>query len=88
MAEIILKNIKKVYPSRDNNAENVVAVQDFNLEIADYDNLAFPLKLKKMDKDEIDKKVREAAEILDITQFLKRKPKALSGCQTASSDES
>lgn len=145
MAEIILKNIKKVYPSRDNNAENVVAVQDFNLEIADkefvvfvgpsgcgksttlrmiagleditegelyigdryvndvepkdrdiamvfqnyalyphltvYDNLAFPLKLKKMDKDEIDKKVREAAEILDITQFLKRKPKALSGGQ-------
>ena len=46
-----------------------------------YDNLAFPLKLAKMSKEEIDKKVREAAEILDITQYLKRKPKALSGGQ-------
>ncbi len=46
-----------------------------------YDNLAFPLKLAKMSKDEIDKKVREAAEILDITQYLERKPKALSGGQ-------
>ena len=46
-----------------------------------YDNLAFPLKLEKMDKEEIDRKVREAAEILDITQYLKRKPKALSGGQ-------
>ena len=46
-----------------------------------YDNLAFPLKLAKMDKAEIDRKVREAAEILDITQYLKRKPKALSGGQ-------
>ena len=46
-----------------------------------YDNLAFALKLRKTPKDEIDKKVREAAEILDITQYLKRKPKALSGGQ-------
>ena len=46
-----------------------------------YDNMAFPLKLKKVPKDEIDKRVREAAEILDITQYLPRKPKALSGGQ-------
>ena len=46
-----------------------------------YDNMAFALKLRKMPKDEIDKKVREAAEILDITQYLDRKPKALSGGQ-------
>ena len=46
-----------------------------------YENMAFPLKLAKMDKAEIDKKVREAAEILDITQYLERKPKALSGGQ-------
>ena len=46
-----------------------------------YDNMAFGLKLKKTPKDEIDKKVREAAEILDITQYLERKPKALSGGQ-------
>ena len=46
-----------------------------------YDNMAFSLKLKKTPKEEIDKKVREAAEILDITQYLERKPKALSGGQ-------
>ena len=46
-----------------------------------YDNIAFALKLRKMPKDEIDKKVKEAAEILDITQYLGRKPKALSGGQ-------
>ena len=46
-----------------------------------YENMAFSLKLKKVPKDEIDKKVRQAAEILDITQYLDRKPKALSGGQ-------
>ena len=46
-----------------------------------YDNMAFSLKLKKTPKEEIDKKVREAAAILDITQYLDRKPKALSGGQ-------
>jgi len=46
-----------------------------------YDNMAFSLKLKKVPKDEIDRKVREAAAILDITQYLDRKPKALSGGQ-------
>lgn len=160
MAEVILKNIKKVYPQTETKKkkgehekksnlkvteEGVLAVQDFNLEIADkefivlvgpsgcgksttlrmvagleeisggdlfidgkrmndvepkdrdiamvfqnyalyphmtvYENMAFSLKLKKMPKEEIDKKVREAAEILDITQYLDRKPKALSGGQ-------
>ena len=46
-----------------------------------YENMAFSLKLKHVPKDEIDKKVKEAAEILDITQYLNRKPKALSGGQ-------
>ena len=46
-----------------------------------YDNMAFSLKLKHVDKAEIDKKVREAAEILGITEYLDRKPKALSGGQ-------
>ena len=165
MAEVILKNVKKVYPHSETKKkkakkgeapeekkinlqiteEGVVAVQEFNLEIADkefivlvgpsgcgksttlrmiagleeisggdlliggkrmndvepkdrdiamvfqnyalyphmtvYDNLAFPLKLKKVDKAEIDQRVREAAEILDITQYLDRKPKAMSGGQ-------
>jgi multiple sugar transport system ATP-binding protein len=46
-----------------------------------YDNMAFGLKLRKMAKDEIDKRVREAAAILGLADFLKRKPKALSGGQ-------
>ena len=46
-----------------------------------YENMAFSLKLKKTPKDVIDRKVREAAEILDITEYLDRKPKALSGGQ-------
>ena len=161
MAQVSLKNIKKVYPnsepkkkSKDGGEkkhnlqitdEGIVAVQEFNLDIADkefivlvgpsgcgksttlrmvagleeitsgelyidgklmndvapkdrdiamvfqnyalyphmtvYENMAFSLKLKKVPKDEIDRKVREAAEILDITQYLDRKPKALSGGQ-------
>ncbi len=46
-----------------------------------YDNIAFALKLRHTPKEEIDRKVKEAAEILDITQYLGRKPKALSGGQ-------
>ena len=46
-----------------------------------YDNMAFALKLRKVPKDEIDKKVREAAKILDLEHLLDRKPKALSGGQ-------
>jgi len=139
MADLSLRNVKKIY---DNT---VVAVQSFNLEIADkefivlvgpsgcgksttlrmvagleeitegeiyiggrkvntmppkdrdiamvfqnyalyphmtvYDNIAYGLKLRKFPKRVIDEKVREAAEILDITELLKRKPKALSGGQ-------
>ncbi len=139
MAKLSLKDVKKVY------GKDVVAVQEFNLEIADkefivlvgpsgcgksttlrmiagleeissgelyigdklvndvppkdrdiamvfqnyalyphmtvYENMAFALKLRKTPKDEIDAKVREAAEILGITEYLKRKPTALSGGQ-------
>jgi len=46
-----------------------------------YDNMAFGLKLRKKPKHEIEKRVREAAKILDIEQLLDRKPKALSGGQ-------
>jgi multiple sugar transport system ATP-binding protein len=139
MAKVTLKNIKKIYE------KNVVAVEDFSLEIADkefvvlvgpsgcgksttlrmvagleeisegelyiddllvnaiapkdrdiamvfqnyalyphmtvYENMAFALKLRKMKKPEIDQKVNQAADILGITDLLKRKPKALSGGQ-------
>ena len=161
MAAVSLKHIKKVYPNTEKKKkkkgeeapaqrlkvteEGVLAVDDFNLEIADrefivlvgpsgcgksttlrmiagleeisggeltidgkvmndvppkdrdiamvfqnyalyphmtvYENMAFSLKLKKAPKEEIDRKVREAAEILDITQYLDRRPKALSGGQ-------
>ena len=166
MANVVLKNVKKIYPNAPGENrkskktadkqvetavnlqitdEGVVAVQDFNLEIADrefivlvgpsgcgksttlrmiagleeitsgqiyidgqlmndvaprdrdiamvfqnyalyphmtvYENMAFSLKLKKMPKSEIDKRVRDAAEILDITEYLDRRPKALSGGQ-------
>ena len=46
-----------------------------------YDNMAFALKLRHTPKDEIDRAVKAAAEILDITEYLRRKPKALSGGQ-------
>jgi len=139
MANVIFKNIKKVYD------KTVTAVEGFNLEIRDkdfivlvgpsgcgkttvlrmvagleeitdgelyiddllvnhippkdrdiamvfqnyalyphmtvYDNLAFSLKLRKVNKKEIDRKVRESAEILGITELLRRRPKALSGGQ-------
>lgn len=46
-----------------------------------YDNMAFGLKLRKVPKNEIDAKVKEAAKILDLTHLLDRKPKAMSGGQ-------
>lgn len=163
MAEIVLKNIKKIYPNEKKRKslfgkkteqkksnlevteEGVVAVQDFNLTIKEhefvvlvgpsgcgksttlrmiagledisagelyidgklvndvapkdrdiamvfqsyalypnmtvYDNMAFTLKLKKVNPQVIDEKVRAAAETLGITAYLDRKPKALSGGQ-------
>ena len=164
MAEIVLKNVKKIYPNEKQKKhlfgkkpvqqkksnlevtdEGVIAVQDFNLDIKDhefvvlvgpsgcgksttlrmiagledissgelyiddklmndvapkdrdiamvfqsyalypnmtvYENMAFTLKLKKVDPAVIDEKVRSAAETLGITAYLDRKPKALSGGQ-------
>ena len=46
-----------------------------------YENMSFGLKLKKTPKDEIDRRVREAAEKLEITELLDRKPKEMSGGQ-------
>jgi multiple sugar transport system ATP-binding protein len=44
-----------------------------------YKNLAFPLQMRKLPRDEIDKKVKEAARVLDMTHLLERKPRELSG---------
>ena len=46
-----------------------------------YDNLAFGLKLRKINKEDIDRRVKEAADILGLERFLDRKPRALSGGQ-------
>jgi multiple sugar transport system ATP-binding protein len=46
-----------------------------------YDNMAFGLKLQKLPKDEIDRRVKNAARILGLSDFLKRKPRQLSGGQ-------
>src|SRR6218665_439971 len=46
-----------------------------------YKNLAFPLQMRKLPKDEIDQKVRAAAKVLDMTHLLERKPRELSGGQ-------
>jgi len=46
-----------------------------------YDNIAFPLKLRKIPKNEIDQRVKEVAELLGLTELLKRKPRELSGGQ-------
>ena len=46
-----------------------------------FENIAFPLKMRKINKKEIKQKVEEAAETLDLTEFLQRKPKQLSGGQ-------
>ena len=46
-----------------------------------YDNIAFPLKLRKLNKKQIEEKVMEASEILGLDDYLKRKPKELSGGQ-------
>lgn len=46
-----------------------------------YDNMAFGLKLRKFDKAEIDRRVKDAARILGLEEYLNRKPKALSGGQ-------
>ncbi len=46
-----------------------------------YDNMAFPLKMRKMSKKDIENKVKEASEILNLSELLNRKPKQLSGGQ-------
>src|SRR5215204_4124940 len=48
---------------------------------SDYNNLAFPLQMRRLPRDEIDRKVREAARVLDMTHLLERRPRELSGGQ-------
>jgi multiple sugar transport system ATP-binding protein len=68
-------------PPKDRNIAMVFQNYALYPHMSVYENMAFGLRIKKLPKDEIDKRVREAARILDIEKFLERKPKALSGGQ-------
>src|SRR5258708_32274524 len=68
-------------PSRDRDIAMVFQSYALYPHLSVYDNIAFGLKLKKMSKDEIETRVARAANILGLTDYLKRKPRALSGGQ-------
>jgi multiple sugar transport system ATP-binding protein len=68
-------------PSRDRDIAMVFQSYALYPHLTVYDNIAFGLKLRKMDKKEIDKRVKDAARVLDLEPFLDRKPRALSGGQ-------
>jgi multiple sugar transport system ATP-binding protein len=68
-------------PSRDRDIAMVFQSYALYPHLSVYDNIAFGLKIKKVPKDEIQRRVNEAARILDLEPYLKRKPRALSGGQ-------
>src|SRR5213082_2415783 len=68
-------------PSRDRDIAMVFQSYALYPHLSVYDNIAFGLRVKKVPKAEIDKRVHDAARILGLDPFLKRKPKALSGGQ-------
>ncbi len=68
-------------PPKDRNIAMVFQNYALYPHMTVYDNMAFGLRIKKVDKAEIDRRVHEAARILDIEKLLDRKPKALSGGQ-------
>ena len=68
-------------PSRDRDIAMVFQSYALYPHLSVYDNIAFGLRIKKLPKAEIDKRVQNAAQILGLEPFLKRKPRALSGGQ-------
>ena len=68
-------------PPRDRDIAMVFQNYALYPHMSVYDNMAFALKLRRVAKPEIDRRVREDAEILSITPYLTRRPKALSGGQ-------
>jgi multiple sugar transport system ATP-binding protein len=68
-------------PSRDRDIAMVFQSYALYPHLSVYDNIAFGLKLQKMSKGEIEERVNDAARILGLESFLKRKPRALSGGQ-------
>src|ERR1700751_433354 len=75
------ERIVNYVPSRDRDIAMVFQSYALYPHLSVYDNIAFGLKIKKLPKAEIDKRVQNAAKILGLETFLKRKPKALSGGQ-------
>ena len=80
--EMIIDN-KKVNDLPPKDRDIAMVFQNYALypHMTVYQNMAFGLKLKKVSKNEIDNRVKRAAEILEITPLLDRKPKAMSGGQ-------
>ncbi|MGI5973871.1 MAG: ABC transporter ATP-binding protein [Oscillospiraceae bacterium] len=68
-------------PPKDRNIAMVFQSYALYPHMTVYKNMAFALQLKKVPKEEIDRKVREVAKILELEPYLDRKPKALSGGQ-------
>jgi multiple sugar transport system ATP-binding protein len=68
-------------PSRDRDIAMVFQSYALYPHLSVYDNIAFSLRLRKEKKAEIDRRVKDAARILDLEPFLNRKPRALSGGQ-------
>src|SRR3712207_2588680 len=68
-------------PPRDRDVAMVFQSYALYPHLTVYDNIAFSLRLKKAPKDEIDRRVKDAARVLGLDQFLERKPRALSGGQ-------
>src|ERR1700751_329347 len=68
-------------PSRDRDIAMVFQSYALYPHLSVYENIAFGLKVKRMPKAEIDRRVRNAAQVLGLEPFLKRKPRALSGGQ-------
>jgi len=68
-------------PSRDRDIAMVFQSYALYPHLSVYENIAFGLRLKKMPKQEIEERVERAAQLLGLTDFLKRKPRALSGGQ-------
>ena len=75
------ERIVNYVPSRDRDIAMVFQSYALYPHLWIYENIAFGLKVKKMPKKEIDRRVNNAARILGLEPFLKRKPRALSGGQ-------
>ncbi len=84
ISEGVLKigeRIVNYVPSRDRDIAMVFQSYALYPHLSVYENIAFGLRLKKIPKDEVDRRVQQAAHLLGLEDFLKRKPRALSGGQ-------